>query len=109
MRKRVSPPFSDIAGTVILILLSLVTVIALILPMAVIVIVSFDTGPMLRFPPQDFSFQRYLDILDLPGFLDAVRLSVSVASIVVAIDLLLGIPTNTSRVCILCSYRISGG
>jgi len=98
MRKRVFPPFSDIAGAVILILLSLVTVIALILPMAVIVIVSFDTGPMLRFPPQDFSFQRYLDILDLPGFLDAVRLSVIVASIVVAIDLLLGIPAAIALV-----------
>ena len=98
MRKRVIPPFSDIAGSAILVLLSLVAVLALLLPMAVIVIVSFDTGPILRFPPQDFSFERYAAILELPGFLDSVRLSVSVASIVVAIDLLLGIPASIALV-----------
>ena len=87
--KRVRPPLIDIFGTVMLVGLALVPLIALLLPMAVIVIVSFDSGPILRFPPEVFSFERYAGILELDGFLDSVRLSLIVASIVVIIDLLL--------------------
>ena len=66
--------------------------------MAVIVIVSFDSGPILRFPPEVFSFERYAGILELDGFLDSVRLSLIVASIVVIIDLLLGVPASIALV-----------
>jgi ABC-type spermidine/putrescine transport system permease subunit II len=96
--KRVYPPVSDILGGVLLVFLALVPLAALLLPMAVIVIVSFDTGPILRFPPETFSFERYAGIIKLDGFLDSVRVSVIVASIVVGIDLLLGIPASIALV-----------
>ncbi len=96
--KRVYPPLIDIFGGILLVVLALIPLIALILPMAVIVIVSFDSGPILRFPPETFSFERYAGIIKLKGFLDSVRLSVIVASIVVAVDLLLGIPASIALV-----------
>ncbi|MGW8249549.1 MAG: ABC transporter permease [Anaerolineales bacterium] len=96
--KKVYPPISDVIGAILLVGLALVPLIALVLPMAVIVIVSFDSGPILRFPPEVFSFERYAGILKLNGFLDSVRISVLVASAVVAIDLLLGIPASISLV-----------
>lgn len=96
--KRVPPPLGDIFGAIILVVLALIPLIALLLPMAVIVIVSFDSGPILRFPPESFSFERYAGILKLDGFLDSVRLSVIVAAAVVVIDLLLGVPASISLV-----------
>ena len=96
--KRVRPPLIDIFGTVLLIGLALVPLLALLLPMVVIVIVSFDTGPILRFPPEAFSFERYAGIIGLNGFLDSVRLSIIVALIVVAIDILLGVPASIALV-----------
>ena len=80
--KKVRPPLIDLFGTVLLVGLAIVPLIALLLPMAVIVIVSFDAGPILRFPPEVFSFERYAAILELDGFLDSVKLSVIVAIIV---------------------------
>jgi ABC-type spermidine/putrescine transport system permease subunit II len=94
----VRPPLGDILGGIFLVTLALIPLVALVLPMAVIVIVSFDSGPMLRFPPETFSFERYAGILELKGFLDSVRLSVVVASLVVGIDLLLGVPASISLV-----------
>ncbi|MDX1413792.1 MAG: ABC transporter permease [Candidatus Promineifilaceae bacterium] len=96
--KRVRPPLIDIFGTVLLLALAFVPLFALFLPMAVIVIVSFDSGPILRFPPEAFSFERYAAILELGGFLDSVRLSIIVALAVVAIDMLLGVPASIALV-----------
>lgn len=98
MKPRTLPHLSDILGGAILILLALISIIALVLPMAVIVIVSFDTATTLQFPPQAFSFQRYAAILELDGFVASLRLSLLVAGIVVAGDLLLGVPAAITLV-----------
>jgi putative spermidine/putrescine transport system permease protein len=92
------PPLEDILGSILLVILTIIPLIMLVLPMALIVIVSFDTGPILRFPPQAFSFERYLAIATWEGFLSSVRLSVSVAIVVVIIDLLLGVPASIAIV-----------
>jgi len=96
--QRVRPPLSDILGGALLVGLAVFALFALLLPMAVIVLVSFDSGPILRFPPQTFSFERYLEILDLVGFVEAITLSLQVAFLVVFFDLLLGIPAAISLV-----------
>ena len=96
--QRVRPPLSDILGGALLVGLAVCALFALLLPMAVIVLVSFDSGPILRFPPQTFSFERYLEILDLVGFVEAITLSLQVAFLVVFFDLLLGIPAAISLV-----------
>ena len=96
--QRVRPPLSDILGGTLLVGLAVFALFALLLPMAVIVLVSFDSGPILRFPPQTFTFERYLEILDLVGFIEAITLSLQVASLVVFFDLLLGIPAAISLV-----------
>jgi putative spermidine/putrescine transport system permease protein len=96
--KRVRPPLSDIFGAILLVGFAIIPLVALLLPMAVIVIVSFDSGPILRFPPETFSFERYAGILKLRGFLNSVRISLIVATAVVAIDLMLGIPASISLV-----------
>lgn len=92
------PPFQDLFGALIMVALSVLAVAVLVLPLVVIVIVSFDTGQILRFPPQAFSLDRYMQILELNGFLDAIRLSAVVALVVVAIDVVLGVPAAISLV-----------
>lgn len=92
------PPLSDILGTLLLLSLALVALLALLLPMAVIVIVSFDTGPILRFPPESFAFERYAAILELHGFVEALQLSLWVATVTVLVDLLLGVPAAIALV-----------
>ena len=96
--RRVRTPLSDTVGKILMITLAVIPLVALILPMAVIVIVSFDTGQILRFPPQSFSLDRYKAIFALNGFLESVQLSVTVAFIVVVIDLILGVPASIALV-----------
>jgi len=96
--KRTRLPLIDLFGTALLVILSIIPLIALLLPMAVIVCVSFDSGQILRFPPENFSFERYVAILKLRGFLDSVFLSVSVGAIVVVCDLILGVPASIALV-----------
>lgn len=91
-------PIGDIIGAVILVALAAAALIALLFPMLVIVLVSFDTGPILRFPPQDFSLARYAELPQLDGFLDAITLSLGVGLAVVAIDILLGVPAAITLV-----------
>lgn len=88
----------DIVGGLVLVALAAIALAVLLLPMAVVVLVSFDTGPILRFPPQDFSFARYAELPQLPGFLDAISLSLIVAAVTVAIDVLLGVPAAITLV-----------
>jgi len=97
-KRRVKKPLMDILGTILLVILALIPLIALVLPMLVIVIVSFDVGPFLRFPPEVFSFERYRAILELDGFAESLFLSLRVAGIVVAVDLLLGVPASIALV-----------
>lgn len=88
----------DAVGAFALIALATVALVALLFPMVVIVLVSFDTGPILRFPPQDFSLARYAAVPGLEGFLDAITLSLGVALATVAIDVLLGVPAAIALV-----------
>ena len=97
-KNRLRWPLIDIFGGAILGILAIIPLLALLLPMAVIVLVSFDSGPILRFPPETFSFERYREIVELSGFLDSVQLSIYVALIVVAADLLLGVPAAIALV-----------
>jgi ABC-type spermidine/putrescine transport system permease subunit II len=96
--RKARKPLSDIFGGILLVIMALIPLLGLILPMIVIVIVSFDSGPILRFPPEEFSFERYKSMIELRGFLDSVRLSLVVASIVVVADLLLGVPASIALV-----------
>jgi putative spermidine/putrescine transport system permease protein len=91
-------PISDIIGVLILVALAAVALLALLFPMLVIVLVSFDTGPVLRFPPQDFSLARYAELPQLDGFVDAITLSLGVGLAVVAVDILLGVPAAIALV-----------
>jgi putative spermidine/putrescine transport system permease protein len=81
-----------------LVILAIIALLALLLPMAIVVVVSFDSGPILRFPPQTFSFERYAELLDLVGFVEAIGLSFQVGLMVMAIDLLLGLPAAIALV-----------
>jgi putative spermidine/putrescine transport system permease protein len=91
-------PLSDVIGAVALIALAVVALGALLLPMVVVVLVSFDSGPLLRFPPEEFSFERYAALAHLRGFLESIGLSLGVALVTVAIDLLLGVPAAITLV-----------
>jgi putative spermidine/putrescine transport system permease protein len=90
--KPVGKPLSDVFGGILLITLAIISLLALVLPMIVIVIVSFDSGPILRFPPQDLSIERYTAVVNNSDLLKATSLSAYTAIITVIIDILLGVP-----------------
>jgi putative spermidine/putrescine transport system permease protein len=91
-------PLRDVVGATGLGILAAAGIVALMLPMVVVVIASFDTGPVLRFPPQQFSLERYAELPQLDGFLDAVWLSLGVAFATVCVDVLLGVPAAVTLV-----------
>lgn len=91
-------PLSDIVGVALLATLCALALGALLLPMVVIVLVSFDSGQILRFPPEDFSLERYAELPGLRGFMDAIWLSFIVGFTTVAIDLLLAVPAAIALV-----------
>ncbi|MFL6798127.1 MAG: ABC transporter permease [Xanthobacteraceae bacterium] len=62
----------------------------LLAPIVVVVIASFNGGPILSFPPGSFTTQWYT--LIKPSFLDALYVSLIVASITAIISVILGVP-----------------
>jgi putative spermidine/putrescine transport system permease protein len=70
---------------------ALVTVILfLLLPIAVVIPVSFTEATVFRFPPEGFSLQWYAKIRSVDGLLGALWLSARIAALATAISLLLG-------------------
>lgn len=70
---------------------ALVLVIAfLLLPIAVVIPVSFTEAPVFRFPPEGFSLQWYAKIRNVDGLLGALWLSAQIAALSTATALLLG-------------------
>jgi putative spermidine/putrescine transport system permease protein len=63
----------------------------LLIPMAVIVAASFNSGAYLTFPPEGFSFRWYAEVLQSDRWLRSFRLSGTVMVITVPISLLIGI------------------
>jgi putative spermidine/putrescine transport system permease protein len=70
----------------------------LLAPFLIVLISSFNASPFLTFPPQGFSLQWYARIFTNPDFMAAFRRSVSVAAIVSALDLALGVSAALSLV-----------
>jgi putative spermidine/putrescine transport system permease protein len=62
----------------------------LLLPILVVVPVSFTEAPVFRFPPEGFSLQWYEKIGRVDGLLSAIGLSARLAALATAISLLLG-------------------
>ncbi len=69
----------------------LVLVIAfLLLPIVIIIPISFTEAPVFRFPPEGFSFQWYARVRNVDAVLGALALSAQIAAISTAISLILG-------------------
>lgn len=62
----------------------------LMLPIAIIIPVSFTEAAVFRFPPEGFSFKWYLRIRNVDAVLGALALSAQIAALSTAISLLLG-------------------
>lgn len=68
----------------------LVVILFLLLPIAVVVPVSFTESTVFRFPPEGFSFQWYARIRNVDGLLSALWLSTQIAALSTAVSLVLG-------------------
>jgi len=62
----------------------------LLLPIIVVIPVSFTESTVFRFPPEGFSLQWYAKIRNVDGLLSALGLSAQIAGLATAISLLLG-------------------
>jgi putative spermidine/putrescine transport system permease protein len=70
---------------------ALVTVLVLVLPTAVILILSFTADDTLQFPPSGFSFAAYRALLDANEMQAAALVSLKVAAIAVTAAVVLGV------------------
>lgn len=95
---RVRRAWIDSFGAVLLAVICAIAITALVLPSIVVVIVSFDDAQFVRFPPEAFSLIQYIHMVQASDLIDAAKLSLGVAAIVVALDLVLGIPASISLV-----------
>src|SRR3546814_16983863 len=66
----------------------------ILLPIALIIWLSFFTDPLLSLPPTGFSVQWYWHIFGQPQFLNGFVLSLKVALIAMATGLLVSIPAS---------------
>ena len=64
----------------------------LIFPLAVVLLISFDTASYIKFPPSGFQWNWYLTLTDNPTFVLSFINSLIVATASTAISLLVGVP-----------------
>lgn len=64
----------------------------LVIPLAVLVPISFSSGTYLRFPPPGFSLKWYRRYLDDPAWIDATWRSLEIGAATTLLSLLVGIP-----------------
>lgn len=72
----------------------------LLLPIVIVIPVSFTEAPVFRFPPEGFSFRWYARVRNVDAVLSALALSAQIAVLATAISLLLGT---------LCSIALTRG
>ena len=90
--RRPRAPAGDLLLTAALGALSGVSLLALVFPSVLVVITSFNASDFLTFPPQGWSLRWYQAMAGNWEVRQAATLSLKVAALVVAIDLLLGVP-----------------
>jgi len=64
----------------------------LMLPIAIVVIASFNSGKYLKFPPDGFSLRWYANFFGSQPFMDAMQLSLVLAAVSAAAATLIGTP-----------------
>lgn len=77
----------------------------LVLPLAIIIGVSFTETPYLRFPPEGLTFAWYWKFLSDPSYVQSIALSAVLAVSATAVALLLGVPTAL----VLSRAEVPGG
>jgi putative spermidine/putrescine transport system permease protein len=70
----------------------------LLLPILVIIPISFSASRYLAFPPTEFSLEWYRRLIDRPEWLRALQVSVQTASVCTVLSCLLGIPAALALV-----------
>src|SRR5256712_3324072 len=91
MRRAPTPP-GDMLLAAVLAVFCVVSLLALVFPSVLVVITSFNASDFLTFPPQGWSLRWYQAMAGNWEVRQAATLSLKVAALVVAIDLLLGVP-----------------
>lgn len=90
--RRPRGPAGDLLLAAALGALCAVSLLALVFPSVLVVITSFNASDFLTFPPQGWSLRWYQAMAGNWEVRQAATLSLKVAALVVAIDLLLGVP-----------------
>src|SRR2546427_8095247 len=91
MRRAPTPP-GDMLLAAVLAVFCVVSLLALVFPSVLVVITSFNASDFLTFPPQGWSLRWYAAMAKNWEVRQAAWLSLRLAALVVAIDLLLGVP-----------------
>ena len=74
----------------------------LLLPLVIVVLASFNSGELLTFPPEGFSFRWYVSFFDSVSFMNSLYFSLRIAAICTVVSTILGTMTA------LYSVRFAG-
>ena len=88
----------DRLGAVLLGGLALLGLFSLIVPTLIVIAESFDTRRFIAFPPQGFSFDRYVAVFHSDFLIRAAELSLICSLITITIDCVLGVPAAVALV-----------
>lgn len=88
----------DRLGAILLGTLAAGGLLSLVLPTLIVIVESFDTRRFIAFPPQGFSFDRYVAVFHSDFLIQAAELSFACSLVTIALDCVLGIPAAIALV-----------
>lgn len=83
---------ADIIVKTVMVIICIFSLLALLLPSLLVVIMSFNAGEYITFPPQGFSLRWYKEMINDWEIVSAAKVSIKAGIIVVAADIVLGVP-----------------
>lgn len=89
---RVLAKIRNRAGTLVLTVIAWIVLLYLVLPLAVVISISFTTTEYLAFPPVGFTLRWYQRFLADPSYVDSILLSARLAFASTVLGFLLGVP-----------------
>lgn len=95
--------FLDRLGIGLVVALAVFALALLVLPSAVVVLMSFDTRAYISFPPQGFTLDWYHRVFQQAALVNAMLTSVKVGLYVTVVCVLLGVPTALA--CVRGDFR----
>lgn len=94
---------ADAVVKTVMVIICVISVAALVLPSLLVVVMSFNSGEFITFPPQGLSLRWYRTMAESWEIKKAALVSINAACVVTFLDILLGVPA--AWVLVRCQFK----